>query len=718
MTLKRYLTGLIWLCIAPLLLLGSWLAVDQVLGVLAHSRADAQAAVRRIAASIDEDLRDQMNGLKLLADSPLADDPQHQSEFYREAQVYQRHYGGHVIKTDARARAMSFNTRLPFGSALPPLPRPAGRAAVDVAADSGKPEVSDAFVGQTSGVPMVALAVPVQRDGATAFFLVSTVEVSWLEQHLVRAELPAGSAVTLRDSTGKAIARHGGADADGGEASPRFGAALTVVPWTVDLEVARATYIKPTLGVAAAVSAGLALMTLAGVLGGSAAARRLTRAMRKLVPSSGADGTVTPRSAIEEIATAQDLLLDASRRREQAETERRRDEQRHRQSMQEAALQLEFSETRLRGIFDGASDGIVTVDAAQNIVMVNRAAARMFGYEPAALIGKPLDLLLPERARARHRLDVQAFAEADAAARPMGRERPPVRGLRADGETFALEAAISYVHVDGQRLFTAIVRDITERQRNEALIRTARAELEASHAELRRLVAAQDQVQEQERKRIARELHDDLQQTLAAIKMDALAIGQQLQREPARTAQAAPMLAKIDELATAAIASTRRIVNDLRPQMLEDLGLRPALEALAADFRQRTGIAVECDAGDSAPDDTETDGHDDALAPTVATCLYRVAQESLNNVSKHAGARQVRITLTHPMDGRVCLRIADDGNGFAHNGARKRRSFGLVGMEERVHAIGGDLHVDAAPGRGTVIEVNVSTAGEPPVTTY
>lgn len=716
MTLKRYLTRLIWLCIAPLLLLGSWLAVDQVLGVLARSRDDAQNAARRIAASIDEDLRDRINGLQLLAASPLADDAQRQAEFYREAQAYQRHFDGDVIKIDTQRRTMLFSTRLPYGSALPPLPRPAGRVAVDVAALSGKPEIGDAFVGAISGKPMVALAMPVQRDGATAFFLLSAIEVTWLERSLVRAGLPAGWAVTLRDSTRSPFVRHASSSTQAGASTLHFAAAPEVVPWSVDIEVARATYLAPAIRAATAIGAGLALMTLAGVFGGRVAGRRLTRAMHKLVHSSDADGETAPASAIEEIATVQTLLRDADRRREQAEAERLQVERRHRQSMQEAALQLEFSETRLRGIFDGASEGIVAVDAAQNIVMVNHAAARMFGYDAPALIGKPLELLIPERSRDRHRLDVQAFAEAKAAARSMGRERPPVRGLRADGDEFPIEAAISYVRVDGQRLFTAIVRDVTERQRSEARIRSAQAQLEASHAELRRLVAAQDRVQEQERKRIARELHDDLQQTLAAIKMDTLAIGQQLQREPTQAARAAPMLAKIEELATAAIASTRRIVNDLRPQMLEDLGLRPALEALAADFTQRTGIAVECDAGDS--DDIECNGSDDTLAPAVATCLYRVAQESLNNVSKHAGARQVRITLTHPLDGRVRLRITDDGTGFARHGPRKRHSFGLVGMEERVRAVGGDLHVDAVPGRGTVIEVSVSTAGEPAITTY
>lgn len=248
-----------------------------------------------------------------------------------------------------------------------------------------------------------------------------------------------------------------------------------------------------------------------------------------------------------------------------------------------------------------------------------------------------------------------------------------------------------------------VARDVTT-------MRQMHAEVVASHSALRRLVAAQDKIQEEERKRVARELHDDLQQTLAAIKMDTLAIGQQLPRDPARVPA---MLAKIDELASAAIASTRRIVNDLRPRMLEELGLRPALEALASDFEQRTGIA--CALALAFDDDN---GDEPPLAPAVATCLYRVAQESLNNVSKHAGARQVRIRLTHAAPGRVRLRIADDGKGLSPEDRAKRHSFGLVGMGERVRAVGGQLQVQSVAGGGTAIEVDVAATGEAPITGY
>lgn len=703
MTLKRYLTGLIWLCIAPLFALAALLAVDHVLDVRDRSREQAQSLAQATTASIDEALRDRIGALELLAASPLADDAARQQEFYVEAQNYLHHFGHHVIQVDADRRTLRFSTRAPLGSLLPSVSVPKGRSAIDLAAVSGRPEVSDVHIGAISELSMVTAAVPARRGDRIRFYLVGAMETKWLEKRLSGAALPAEWTMTLRDSQGEVLARRGPQANETDTSAPRFESTLTLAPWRLELAVPRASYLAPAIGAGTAVSAGLALLTLAGVLGGNIAARRLTRAIQKLTVSDARQGHAAPKSAIHEIATVQELIADAARQREQAEAERREDERRFRQSIEDASLQLQISEARLRGIVDGASEGIITVDAQQRILMANRAAARIYGYEPEAMIGQPLEILMAERFRQRHHADVQAFGEAESAARQMG-SRPPVLGLRANGEEFPVEAAISHVHVDGQRLFTAIVRDITERLQAEAQIRSARAELEASHAELRRLVAARDSVQEQERKRIARELHDDLQQTLAAIKMDTLAIGQQLQRDPARVP---PMLAKIDELATGAIASTRRIVNGLRPKLLEELGLRPALEALATEFAQRTGIACTVDAAADAD-------ADDTLDPATAGCLYRVAQEALNNVIKHADACSVQMTLTHDAGAGVRLRIQDDGRGMTADDHRKPHSFGLVGMAERVHAVGGSLRVESQPGAGTVVEVEVDGSREPP----
>jgi PAS domain S-box-containing protein len=471
----------------------------------------------------------------------------------------------------------------------------------------------------------------------------------------------------------------------------------------------------------------------------------------------------------------------------------------------------DLADARLRGIFDSATDAILTADEAQTIVLANPAAARMFRCPRAELIGSPLERWMPGRFRDGHRAEVQRFGAGTVFARHMGKDRD-VSGLRADGEEFPVDAAISHLEVGSQRLYTVILRDVTERREAERALRESEARtrrllallphavfvssgdritfvnqaaqqlfeateaqllggslldlvdpdsvdllrsrlaalragtsvapakevkirrsdgslrvveavatwfedhgsasllvvldditelkqaqiaLRESHADLQRLVEAQDKLLENERRRVARELHDDLQQTLAAIRIDLGAIGEKVRTDPAAVA---PMLAEVDDLAAAAIASTRRIVNDLRPRMLEDLGLAPALEALAAQFQQRTGIAAHVDADARASEA--------ALAsPATTTCLYRVAQESLNNVAKHAQASMVELQLELDAQDRLALRIADDGQGFGNDERRKPESFGLLGMQERVRALGGTVQVSSRPGEGTTVEV-------------
>ena len=220
-------------------------------------------------------------------------------------------------------------------------------------------------------------------------------------------------------------------------------------------------------------------------------------------------------------------------------------------------------------------------------------------------------------------------------------------GLRADGSEFPIEAALSAVARGDEPLVTMILRDMSEARRLQD-------ELRASQAELRSLMSAQHRVEDSERRRIARELHDELQQALVAIKMLVGTVEQELAADPQRLAS---LMGRIDQLVSSAVSSTRRIVNDLRPLMLEELGLLPALEALCQQFEDRTGIEVALRAQDPA-----------ASWPTVAEpveiCLYRVAQESLTNVAKHSGATQVEVQLSARPDGPLLMRISDNGRGL------------------------------------------------------
>lgn len=357
-----------------------------------------------------------------------------------------------------------------------------------------------------------------------------------------------------------------------------------------------------------------------------------------------------------------------------------------------ADAQLREAELRQRRLLSLLPEGVF-VNTDGRISYVNEAAQRLFGDGEAALIGRdPLDLMHPE-SRPLVRERIAALLQGEPLAR-----LAEIRVLRADGGLRWVESTATTIDEDGRRSIVVVLRDITE-------LRRVREALAASHADLRRLMSAQTDVQEMERARIARELHDDLQQSLAAIKMDLAAAAERIGSAPA---EVGPLLANARDVADAVIVSTRRIVNDLRPQLLDDLGLAAALQALAAQFAQRTGIT--CDFDDRANELLE------ALAPPVALCLFRIAQEALNNVVKHADAGLVTITLHEPGHGRVALQIDDDGRGISDRDRLKGGSFGLLGMRERVASIGGTIRVSERPGGGTRVAVEVPVVPDPPPT--
>ena len=225
-----------------------------------------------------------------------------------------------------------------------------------------------------------------------------------------------------------------------------------------------------------------------------------------------------------------------------------------------------------------------------------------------------------------------------------------------------------------------------------AELRASQIRLQLSHQKLRRLAAHADQIKEEERKRIAREIHDDLGQNLLVLRIDADMLASRTQRRhPRLNARARSTLAQID----ATIKSVRQIINDLRPTVL-DLGVNAAVEWQVAQFRQRTGIACEV-----------SESHDDiCLSDQCATALFRILQESLSNISQHANASRVQVKLEKCRD-TVSLSVSDNGVGAAIDGRNKLGSFGLVGIEERIKLLGGTFYIVSSPGAGMSVHVSV-----------
>jgi PAS domain S-box-containing protein len=673
-TLQRYLSRLVGLCIVPMLVLVGALGYLQLERARDSETGRAQRLATRIAIDVDQWLANRTAGLHMLALSPLVAQPASWRELHAEAVRFREGFGGQVALVDAERRTV-LHTSVPFGGPLPALPQPAGRAAVPLAFDSGRMAVGDPFLGPIAKEALVALAMPLQ-DPARPMVLAHIVPTRLLQPQLDQIDLPPRWQLVLRDSRGQVFLSRGDTATDAADVL-RYAQTLSRVPWAAEVRVPRSSYLGQVLLLGALLLVAVLAATGLSVLTARWATRRLKQSVHALVDLSPLRTPVA--GEVQEMREAR-ALLDHSLRQRDA-----------------AAQALALREQQLARILESASDAILTVDEQQRVVMANSAAAHVFGRPVEELVGGSLSSLLPERYRSRHRAHVEHFGSETAALRVMGSQRQDVVGLRADGQEFPVEASISKVQLGERRCYTVIVRDVSRRRQLEAQLR-------ASHAELARLVVAQQAIEEEERKRIARELHDDLQQVLAAIKMDVGAIEAGLGADRERLL---PLVTRADNLATAAIVSSRRIVNDLRPQLLEELGLVPALEVLARQFAERSGVevAIESDAASTEPQ---------AVPAAVALCLYRVAQEALNNVAKHAQARRVRIELRAIDAGGWRLRVADDGVGLQQGDRLKPGSFGLRGMAERVRALGGDLRLEATPGGGVtlVVEVGDRLTGE------
>lgn len=209
----------------------------------------------------------------------------------------------------------------------------------------------------------------------------------------------------------------------------------------------------------------------------------------------------------------------------------------------------------------------------------------------------------------------------------------------------------------------------------------------SSYEQLRDLSTALQAIREEERTHIARELHDDLGQLLATLRVDLSLLQQQGPATPLALRQ----LRSMDKLLQRALTSLRRIAADLRPHALDEGGLYYALQTLRLEFTQRHGIACQLEAREQ---ELVLDDH-------YSTAVFRIVQESLTNVSRHAGADQVWIALRR-QGGRLALTIEDNGRGIAPADLNKAHSFGLLGMRERVWALGGviDIHGRDANGDG------------------
>ncbi|MCC6072728.1 PAS domain-containing sensor histidine kinase [Massilia sp. GCM10020059] len=342
---------------------------------------------------------------------------------------------------------------------------------------------------------------------------------------------------------------------------------------------------------------------------------------------------------------------------------------------------------RSPGIIENASDAIISTDENQHIVLANPSAAAMFSTTVADMQGSPLsrfispDPVLLAGAGAGSAPSVAAWFSAGRSGRRA--TDYAVTGVRASGESFPLEGSVSSSTESGESLYTIILRDVTARQQ-------VQEKLSRSHAQLRQLSAALQTIREEERTHIARELHDDLGQLLASLRMDLTL----LQQQPGASPDAHRLMAGMEENLLTAISSLRRIATNLRPRALDEGGLYFALQGLRDDWVERYGI----------PCDLYADENELRLDDAASTAVFRIVQEALTNIARHADASHVTLNLFRT-DHQLLVTIRDNGRGITPDDMEKAESLGLIGMRERVWAMNGEITISAEEPPGTRIEI-------------
>ena len=347
---------------------------------------------------------------------------------------------------------------------------------------------------------------------------------------------------------------------------------------------------------------------------------------------------------------------------------------------------MQKSESQKKAILDASIDKIRLVDKDMRLIWANRTTAEELHMTPEELVGQFCYKLFVCRDIPCDDLDCPTRkALHSGAIEHAVLHRPKLEGI--SDEKYWESYAVPIKDKSGDIInVIQVTRNITERKKAEE-------ELISSREQLRNLSAYLQSAREQERKNIAREIHDEFGQALTALKMDLSWLLKKLPKSPK------PVLDKIKSMSKIVVMTIRtvqRISTELRPGLLDDLGLIAAIEWQSGEFRNRTGIKCTLNLG---PDNI-------ILDQDRSTVIFRIFQETLTNVARHADATNVQVSLKKN-NGNLVLKVRDNGKGITERQVFDSKSFGLIGMRERAFVFGGKLDINGIMMEGTTVTVTI-----------
>jgi len=355
---------------------------------------------------------------------------------------------------------------------------------------------------------------------------------------------------------------------------------------------------------------------------------------------------------------------------------------------QQADEALRISEDKFSKAFRSSPDAFIIGRQADGMILdVNERWTEMFGYARDEAVGRTVSELHIYKDD-RDRTHLLSLVTAHGSARDV-----EIDCRKKSGEIRNVSISAEPIAVSDEPCLLLIVRDITERKRTEEALRRNEQALRESHARIEDLVGRLIVGQDEERNLLARELHDDVNQQLAALAIGLSDLKLRLSGADAGIQKQIAMLSKVTAWLCERI---RKISHELHSTVLQHVGLAAALSSYCEEFSSREGIPIMFDIREGV----------DAGSPEAALCLYRVAQESLRNVAKHSRARSAVVELSQTRDA-VELRVSDQGVGFDPGQLRQSRGLGLLSMEERVKLLHGSLEFAARPGAGTELKARI-----------
>ena len=342
---------------------------------------------------------------------------------------------------------------------------------------------------------------------------------------------------------------------------------------------------------------------------------------------------------------------------------------------------------RQADIINQIQETVISIDLDGHVMSWNRGAEKMLGYSVEEALGKHISFIYPEEDREFLERDVIGPAKAK------GTHQVEVRRQTKSGALRFAQLSLTLLkdETDSPIGIIGYSMDITDRKRGQEALLNSRNQLAA-------LAVRLESVREEERTRIALEVHDVLGQALTGLKLDVAWSHKRIteSNEPAQHAAVLARLASAQELLDSTIQSVRDIATTLRPGVLDEVGLEAAVEWQAREFQHRTGIAC----------DTTIRPRNMALSPEQSTALFRILQEILTNVARHAQATNVDIRLEQ-FGEQVSLQVVDNGRGISGVEQSGPKSFGLLGMRLRAQQQGGSFNIHGTPGTGTTVTVSI-----------